>query len=328
MILALLAVILLVQIIGFLHLRLRLKKLDANLHAELKRQRKLLTAATGKKSSSPIETESVSVKLRDGTTVPLSLPATQHRGKDSFFILGLHKTGTTLLNAMMKDLTAVVDVPFVDLPGMLYEKGISYSDVLDSAGLFQQPGVCFGGSRSMAIDGRDFDLLDSHKAVVLVRDPRDILVSHYFSIAGGHKVPTSGNERARMLESRATAAATAVDEWVLERAPKLAANFDGLHRWVAKNGNERTKLFRYEDVIFEKARWLQDISSWFGWQPPTEKLQRIAQRHDIRPGKEAVGHHIRKVSPGDHQEKLKPETIEALNAILSPAAAKFGYHLS
>ena len=56
-------------------------------------------------------------------------------------------------------------------------------------------------------------------------------------------------------------------------------------------------------------------------------MDEIADRHDIQPGTENVGGHIRSVAPGNYKDKLKPDTISRLNETLKKPAKRLGYCL-
>ena len=62
--------------------------------------------------------------------------------------------------------------------------------------------------------------LDRYKVVLMVRDPRDLLVSSYYSLAYSHPVPlkTSGKHD-DFMAARSTARRVSVDEHVLGREP-------------------------------------------------------------------------------------------------------------
>lgn len=329
MIEALLTLNLLLLTFGFLHFRRRLKRMDESMQRRLKeisincagraktRREKVDAAA----SSPPVV-----FKVKDEADLLLDVPRSVPSLGGPFLALGPHKSGTVLLNALLKDLSAAVGMPFFDLPGAAFSKGVNAEQMTDSEGVLQQPGRLLGGFRTAWLGGEDLVLAGTAKAVVLVRDPRDILVSRYFSVARSHTIPGTGKARESMLSQRKQASDLTIDAWVIGSAASLAAVLDHWAAWVAKNA-ERVKVFRYEDVIFQKEQWLRDIDRWFGWNLPNELLGQIAAKHDIRPADEDASRHIRKVAPGDHKEKLKPETIAELNELLRGPAAKFGYQL-
>ena len=272
-------------------------------------------------------TKAFAIQVRDAESVELSFPVSTGGRETSYFLMGLAKSGTVLMNGMGKALAEQAGVPFVDFPGTLFGKGIPILDVTDTGGLFREAGVCFGGFRGAWIGSKFVEIPAAAMVVVLVRDPRDILVSLYFSVQKSHWVPASGKVRDNALQRRGDAANTDIDLWVIEKAPGLASGMERLNTWCQLGRPEQVKFFKYEDVIFEKERWLREMSAWFGWDVPLHHIQQIAAKHDVRPENEDASRHIRKVAPGDHIEKLQPATIARLNEILGPVSAKFGYTL-
>ena len=69
------------------------------------------------------------------------------------------------------------------------------------------------------------------------------------------------------------------------------------------------------------------MAAQFGWDAPDAVVDRIVARHDIRPTEERPTEFIRKVAPGDHRDKLSPEAIAKVNAMLSPTWRLLGYDL-
>ena len=83
--------------------------------------------------------------------------------------------------------------------------------------------------------------------------------------------------------------------------------------------------YRYEDVIYEKEKWLTNVVTKLGLQHNTELIGNIARRFDIVPETENENEHIRQVHPGDHKKKLSPQTIQELNILLSDFLNYFDY---
>lgn len=324
---ALLLLNLLLLVAVFLHFRQRLKKVEAGLHRRLKdlaRTQKAGRPDIKGATSGPSRT--VLIKVKDAADLPLPVPVADPAKGGPFFAMGPHKSGTVLLNDMLREMAGAAGVPYVDLPGFAFARGVAVSHIMDTGDLFQTPGLCFGGFRTAWLGDTDLELPQGSRAVVLVRDPRDILVSHYFSMAKSHTIPEAGAVRDLLLKDREYTQAAALDDWVIDRAKWLHLALERWAAWVERNAG-KVKVFRYEDVIFQKEQWLRDICHWFGWSLPEALLREVAARHDIRPTDEDASRHIRKVAPGDHIEKLKPETIARLNDLLREPAAQFGYRL-
>ena len=85
------------------------------------------------------------------------------------------------------------------------------------------------------------------------------------------------------------------------------------------------QLYRYEDVVFDKRSWIQSMVTYLSLEAAPAMLDRIVERNDVIPQTEQNDSHIRRVSPGDHKEKLAPETIERLNSEFAPILNRYGY---
>ena len=85
------------------------------------------------------------------------------------------------------------------------------------------------------------------------------------------------------------------------------------------------KTFRYEDIVYEKVKWVGDICDHFGWDVPEKIRAEIAARHDHIPQMEDESQHIRQVHPGNYKKKLELDTITELNDYFSDELKFFGY---
>ena len=90
-------------------------------------------------------------------------------------------------------------------------------------------------------------------------------------------------------------------------------------------GETALKLCRYEDIVFNKAKLVNELCLQFGLDVSPARRGRIASVLDQRPAEENIHSHVRQVTPGDHRRKLKPSTIEQLNRALADVLLKYGY---
>lgn len=238
----------------------------------------------------------------------------------SFFVFAIHKSGSVMQDKIFEDICAYFKIPMISIAKTAFQQGIEEGafekDICD---IFKDTGYCYYGFRYFPRYLEGFDL-GNLKKVLLIRDPRDILVSHYFSMKKSHTVP-EGEVGRKLLELRDELAHMGIDEYVL----KKAAGFRNIFNKYSTIADEKMKLFRYEDVIFSKQKWVQDILDLLGFEMPTDQVRVIAQKHDIFPTDENPNSHIRKVTPGDYKEKLKPDTIEQLNDCFRIVLEKYGY---
>jgi len=263
----------------------------------------------------------------DFSRVLAALPSNESTTEPSF-AFSIHKCGSTMMHAMINDTCHIAKIPAISLPDRFFEAGLSDQDWQAEAALvptFSRNILYFGFRYLPALMCRPELKLREKRFVLLVRDPRDALVSQYFSFGRKkttHNVPKQNS--AAFLKKIHDQPELGIDEYVLNSAEvlrnKFAAYRDNLNFDL---GMTR----RYEDVFFDKQTFLAEIFEFFDIAVPADVIERVAKKHDIRPNVEDDTKHIRKGAPGDHAEKLQPETIAKLNELFRDVAQFYGYAL-
>lgn len=312
----------------FLYLRRKIKKVNLRMTARLAKIEKELKKCGQKQAREKSKTErSFKVVLTDDSTACFQMPLPDPSKNGPFFALGPHKSGTVLMNGLLEALCHSSGMPYFDLPGEAFKQGIDASHLKDVGDLFFQKGICFAGFRTAWLGESDLPFPPGGLAMVLLRDPRDMLVSLFFSVAKSHTIPGEGKIRDSMLAARDEAAQSDIDTWVVHHAKKMRPKLERWADWIERGGSERVRIFRYEDIIFKKRAWIRELDNLMGLRSRPEILDAIADRFDIRPDTENENAHIRSVAPGNHREKLRPDTILRLNEILHDTAGRLGYQL-
>lgn len=243
----------------------------------------------------------------------------------SAFLLGLPKAGSTLLTRLMRPVTRAAGLTFVTMQEALHNLGVGPKDIpVEVNQAFRPKGYVFGGFRSLpgAVTLPPFA---TGRTVLLVRDPRDMLTSLYFSLAYSHRPPgegAGGALAASFEEKRREVNLMDIDAFALGAARTVAGQYRTVEHKLQGISH---KLYRYEDIIFDKLAWAKDMVAYLGLPARPAVVERAAAENDVRPQVEDVTQHVRKVAPGDHVEKLKAETIAELNAQLAPILRKYGY---
>jgi len=192
----------------------------------------------------------------------------------------------------------------------------------DMSSLFFERGYAYLGFRSYWI-GDQYDITQN-KCILLIRDPRDAMVSHYFSYLYSHGIPASGPISETMSNNRAKLLDTDINEYVLR--PHFVNSFkNAFKRYEEFLDPQATRVYRYEDIIYHKQEWLSDMLSHLGLQLSDDVTLQIAKKHDIRPSREDPSKHIRQVAPGNYRRHLTNETIERLDDALDHILEKYGY---
>jgi len=264
------------------------------------------------------------VETTDGRSAEMDLPRPA-ANRDSVFVFALHKSGSVLLDNIVQDLCKAAKVPVVSVDFLSFSNGLPIELVTPGSveETLNLPGYCFSGFRGVHPCLANVDLARRRK-IVLVRDPRDILTSFYFSMARSHTVPKGGEMHDRMLAMREKANLTPIDDYVV--SPQVAFIASNFRRFIALEG-ENTKVYRYEDIIFDKEVWVKSIAQWFSLDVRDAEISKIASKHDVRPDDENPDRHIRQVAPGNYKKHLLTETVVRLNNDFKDVMMHYSYSI-
>jgi hypothetical protein len=270
-------------------------------------------------------TESLTVKV-DGVDVAFDV-ATGLTGP-AFFALGVRKSGSTLLHKIITFLAARNNVNVVDLPGTFFRKGLVVAHWQDlQVDHLIQPGNIYTGFRAFPPSLGESDGFKSGLKVYMFRDPRDALVSQYFSDAYSHDIPTKeeavGPGREIFLKKREAARQTDIEDYVMKHARALS---NTLERYQPLLEDPNCLVLRYEDYVFQKRRLVHKVLRHFGWSLMPGQVDTLMEMVDQVPQSEDKMKFVRKAVPGDHREKLQPETIKRLNNQLRSILETYDYY--
>ena len=257
-------------------------------------------------------------------TFPLHLPPAGDFTKASVLAFSMAKAGSTLLFEMLRRLSAMAGVAYFEPEAHLFEAGRDpLARPIDLGFEYEEAGYCFGGYRQFP--AHPIPLLDSARTVFLVRDPRDMIVSLYFSLVGSHEIPAAGTDgRNVMQETREFVSGLSLSEFLWSGILQYTRMFEG---YVANRFHARhnVRVYRYEDIIYRKAAFLQDVQSWFGWNVDPALVREVASEADTVPAKEQPGAHIRQVHPGNHAAYLSAAESQQICNDLREYMTLFGY---
>lgn len=227
---------------------------------------------------------------------------------NSLYAFAPHKCGSVLLQNILKEMCCEAGFPFLNIHSELFLKGENEADFIDSiAEILKKPGYCFGALRGP--DQIDVPTITAHKKIFLLRDPRDAIVSFYFSMKKSHSPPGDGPAREAFLAKRAHIDSLNIDEFVQQgNGLFIFENMRTFLEWSKSLPN--STLFRYEDIVFEKRAWVNSIAEIFNLKVSTPKLNEIADKYDIIPSEEKPNEHIRQVKPGNYKKHLSKRSIE------------------
>ena len=259
----------------------------------------------------------------DGRVLRFEVDA--RRAERAWVALGVRKSGSSVFSSMVAALATANGINTLDVPGRMFDAGVRYLEWNSHARIADLlwRGNAYIGFRDAPTALYDDEVFQEAAKVLLVRDPRDALVSEYFSNAYSHSLPAEPTGTTVVEQERGRALASDLDAYVLDRADHLDRTVAGYRHLI---GDPNLLILRYEDVIFDKVEWIARIAAHFGWHADEAFVSAVLDWADVRPEAENPHAFIRRVTPGDHA-RLSPETIGALNGRLSDVWREFGYAL-
>ncbi len=252
-------------------------------------------------------------------------------------IYTVHKAASMFLHRVSSEIAEELDIAYFSINDDAYNAAIRESSWKAFIEKHDRP-ACFGPIRAGTADPSIPDALNSYRAVLQLRDPRDVLTSLFFSHAYSHargagRFNPSDQQRDQWREA-------GIDDFVLQRAPEILGRFE--HLCTHLLGRDNVLFVRYEELIADYSSWLTTFLSAFSGVPvPTRRrlglipyqntLSRIhgklyrKHRHEFSVSTEDVQQHKRQVLPGDHRRKLSPPTIARLNEQFGRVLEQLGY---
>lgn len=192
-----------------------------------------------------------------------------------------------------------------------YLTGLSRDEMKDYRHIFQPHGylyTAFGGF----VQG--IENLEDYRVVLMVRDPRDVLVSWYYSLAYSHSIPPASSSRHQeYLRKRKEARKMTVDEHVLSKSDRMLTIYNNYLEGLLGH-HQDPFMTSYEQMTADFPAWLERLLTYCGFEIRERDFQQLVERHQaLQPDQEDKQEHIRKGKPGDYLDKLQPETIAQLN---------------
>ncbi len=249
--------------------------------------------------------------LLSGSSQPLS-------DQQSIIVFTVHKCASSFISQSMRDLALSADVLPIDLDAYFTMTDDSryqlYKDDRFLQQAFRKKGYYYGPFRSY----RPIPDLDQYKVVLILRDPRDVLVSQYYSAAYNHPVINR-----KILTNRKEILKKSIDEHVVVKADDFVTIY---REYCDKLLHQDYVLFlRYEEMVSEFENWLNRLTAFTGTNSHPETVRKILDGTSFKVDKENKFQFKRQVNPGNYKKQLNPETINVLNEKFKDILPALGY---
>lgn len=248
---------------------------------------------------------------------------TPQTDKPSLVLFTVHKCASIYIGDVVRALAAEDGYVPINYDGYAYGECRSDEEwhkmfMAGDPAVYPAQGHCFAPMRCFTLA---IPRIENYRVLLMLRDPRDVLTSYYYSMAYSHLIPGHGSDVVE--KERELAGSTSIDEYVLEKADYFHEVYDLYRQHLL--GRNFVTLVKYEEMVSDFQSWLDTVIAWGGFSPSEELYNRLITESQPKKKKEDRKSHIRQITPGDHQRKLKPETIESLNEKFEELLKAFGY---
>ncbi len=230
-----------------------------------------------------------------------------------------HKCASTFVARMFDVILKNSEYEFVDYGGAIFGAGDKlniespYERFLEKAytELYPLHGKIYGPQRRYL----DFPGRNNFKHIFFLRDPRDVLVSCYFSLGFTHVEPLNSIDRSKFLKKRENVKYKEIDNYVLEEAETWIYPLYKQYKYLQETATTAIYL-KYDFFVKNTPEFIIKISDFLGLQPSQEDIDLLTQEASPVQNVEVMKHK-RSGKTGQYLEKLHPSTVEKLNQILS-----------
>lgn len=248
----------------------------------------------------------------------------EYSERPSVAFFTLQKCASTFTPKLMKLLSnRYLKLECVDLEGYLYNKtDHTFNDELESRPWLLRPkGYVYCPLRYAL----DLKYLNGMTVLLMLRDPRDIMVSQYFSSAYSHEVPVDARRRKAFLENRTEIQEMTIDQYVLSRVDCMNDRFLEYVKMVEQSN---ASILKYEEMVTDFDAFISRLGVALNVDiegADRKVLHEMGGFSDTASGD--IYQHRRNILPGEHRQKLSEATIMEINHKLSGVLAFFGYDI-
>lgn len=240
-----------------------------------------------------------------------------------------HKCASTFLERLFELVLKNSDYSFVDYAGAISRAGdklnvgIPYENFLEQtySELYSLQGKIYGPQRRPL----DFPGRDQFKHIFFLRDPRDVLVSSYFSFGFTHYEPLNTDDREKFVDKRENIQELGIDNYVIDEAEKWIIPLYQQYKQL-RDTSETNIYLKYDLFIENTSEFVQRILDFLNINPSRKDIDVLIREANPIQNVEVMKHK-RSGKTGQYLEKLHIDTVEKLNHILATTLADWGFEV-
>lgn len=243
---------------------------------------------------------------------------------ESIYFFTFHKCASSLFSSYI--LKNIRGMKHVDYATYLWDKSYDHQPQFN----YKPYGHIYGPIRLSADEGQVHDLLikptierqfiNDKKAIFMIRDPRDILISQYYSFGFTHPLSPSPEKRSVLMNKRNKIQSMSLEKYVLDFAESQNRYFLKMQKLI--DHCDDYILLRYEDMVDDFESFMRELNTMVKVRPRAIKKIYKASRPKISIDNSS---HKRSGSSNRYKIDLNERTLEELTFKLAPTLKHFGY---
>ncbi|MEZ2320219.1 MAG: sulfotransferase domain-containing protein [Microcoleus sp.] len=233
-----------------------------------------------------------------------------------------HKCASVYASEILQKLAEDVGMIYLNYEGDLWVKGqslgkvISGNDSETSNNMFKTTGHIYGPFRQYY----PIPEMEKYKVILMLRDPRDVLTSLYFSLVYSHGIPES--QKTQIDSQRENTRNKAIDDFVIEQSQRFKTTYNSYTKRLFCKNN--VLFLSYEDMVTDFPAWLIELCKNLAIKPSEQLINELIDGAKFEV-EENIYSHKRQVKPGDHRRKLQVNTIKQLDLEMQDVLKTYGW---
>ena len=172
----------------------------------------------------------------------------------------------------------------------------------------------------------NFNGLEKFKSIFFLRDPRDVLISSYYSFGYSHPEPSSENLKTIHQLKRKHIQNTSIDEYVIDFAKSwilpIYADYSNLY-----SNAENSLFLNYDLFINDTKKFLVSIFSFLDLKINDSDIDKLVKKASPISKNINIENHKRSGRSRQWEHELSEDTQKALTLLLNPILKEWNFKL-
>lgn len=253
----------------------------------------------------------------------------KNRELKSVLFFTTHKCASSFINTLFKELTRNSEYTSVDYMSTIRGLG-DHTNIIDSYEFISSNySYCFRQYTEIYVPLRKpvyFPGMEKFRQIYFLRDPRDVLVSGYFSFGKSHPPPHNSEKREAFLKRRAEINELGIDKFVLKEAEDWVKPVYSAYREFSQK-SDNVLYMKYDLFKDNTDEFIKEIVSYLKIEVDQSLINKLCKEASPVQKKVKSGTHKRSGKSNQYKSELKEETVNRLNELLKEELEFWDFNL-